>query len=237
MTVAKYDDPSGKTRYEHCYYDGYAPRLEGTTMTQIILGFAKLTVLMLIQFAKNVHTALTANPDVPAPKPSLAELQAGITAAETANNEYEESRQAVQAKLLARDDALQALEALLRTEANTVLEATGGDPTKIVRAGFQVKQRATPIGIPGQVMLLTLHAGALDGSVDANWQTVRGARLFELQFCTGASPDTWVDKGSVSKTRVTLGGLTSGSKLWLRVRAVGTAGHGEWSQPAWKIVP
>ena len=36
---------------------------------------------------------------------------------------------------------------------------------------------------------------------------------------------------------VTITGLTSGSRVWVRVRAIGTKGEGPWSDPATKIVP
>jgi hypothetical protein len=32
-------------------------------------------------------------------------------------------------------------------------------------------------------------------------------------------------------------GLASGQRVWVRVRAIGAAGPGPWSDPATKIVP
>jgi hypothetical protein len=43
---------------------------------------------------------------------------------------------------------------------------------------------------------------------------------------------------TASKSSATIPGLTSGAKLWARVRAVGADNQpGPWSDPATKVVP
>ena len=48
---------------------------------------------------------------------------------------------------------------------------------------------------------------------------------------------TWQNKTSVTKSKTTLTGLTSGAKIWVRVRAIGPAGAGTWSDPAIRVAP
>ena len=52
-------------------------------MPLIVTGLTAMTDAELIQFAKNVHTALKGNANVPAPNPTLPALQTLITTAET----------------------------------------------------------------------------------------------------------------------------------------------------------
>jgi hypothetical protein len=67
---------------------------------------------------------------------------------------------------------------------------------------------------------------------------VRGVRSYELE----ASPDpmtpaSWIYKGTVTKSKATVNSFMSGAKVWVRVRGIGAAGPGHWSDPAVKTVP
>ena len=70
------------------------------------------------------------------------------------------------------------------------------------------------------------------------WDPTTGAKSYEIQV----SPDpytgtSWVNKAPSTKSKSSLTGLTSGTRVWVRVRATGTGGQGAWSDPATKIVP
>jgi hypothetical protein len=52
------------------------------------------------------------------------------------------------------------------------------------------------------------------------------------------SESSWAFKMSLAKSSGTIPGLASGSKMWVRVRAVGADNKpGPWSDPAVKVVP
>ncbi len=91
-----------------------------------------------------------------------------------------------------------------------------------------------------QVLDLALTPGDNPGSVDAMWKPVAGARSYERQVNT-TEPNVeanWSFKKSTSKSSHTLTGLTSGTKVWVRVRAIGTNDNaGPYSDPATKVVP
>jgi hypothetical protein len=113
-----------------------------------------------------------------------------------------------------------------------------GDAAKIQSAGMDVKAVNAPVGVPGQVLNLTLTMGDMDSELDATWDRVRGAKSYEMQISLESmTPTSWTNLPSVTKSAAKLTGLTSGQRVWLRVRAVGAAGHGGWSDPATKIVP
>jgi len=207
-------------------------------MPLIVTSLNTLTDAELIQFAKTVHTALKGNPNVPAPNPTLPALLNLITTAETSINAYEAEKAVLRSRKHVRDEAVKALYDGLRIEANTVQAVTGGDPDKIETTGFRVRVRPTPVGTPAQVTNLVLAAGPVDAALKAAWKPVRGVRSYELE----ASPDpitptSWNFKGTVTKSKATVNSFTSGAKVWLRVRGIGAAGPGPWSDPAVKTVP
>ena len=197
-----------------------------------------MTDVQVIQFAKQVHTALTANPNVPAPNPPLSTLQQFIAAAESSTDAYEAERAILRNKKNLRDEAVKALCNGLRLEADTVQAATGGDPDKMETAGFRAGKRPSPVGIPAQVTRLVLEAGPIEGTLKACWKPVRGVKVYEIE----TSPDpiganTWSYKGTATKAKATINSFISGTRIWLHVRAIGAAGPGPWSDPAVKTVP
>jgi len=207
-------------------------------MPSIVTALNTLTDAELIQFAKKVQTALTGNPHVRVPNPPLPALEVLITTAETGVNAYEAEKAVLRTKKHVRDEAIRALADGLRIQADTVQAVTGGDPEKIETTGFRVRIRPTPVGTPAQVTNLTLAAGPVEATLKAAWKPVRGVRSYEVE----ASPDpitatSWIFKGTVTKSKATLNSFSSGAKIWVRIRGVGAAGAGPWSDPAVKTVP
>ena len=68
---------------------------------------------------------------------------------------------------------------------------------------------------------------------------VKGAGSYEIWTSSDPLSDTsWSFRASSTKSSGTLGGFTSGAKIWVRVRAIGAdADPGPWSDPAVKVVP
>jgi hypothetical protein len=197
-----------------------------------------MTDVQVIQFAKQVHTALTGNPNVPGPNPPLSTLHNLIATAESTSDAYEAEKAILRNKKNLRDEAMKALCNGLRLEADTVQAATGGDPDKLETAGFRASKPPSPVGIPAQVTRLVLEAGSIESTLKACWKPVRGVKVYEIE----SSPDpigasTWTYKGTVTKAKATMNSFVSGSRIWLHVRAIGTAGPGPWSDPAVKTVP
>jgi hypothetical protein len=207
-------------------------------MPLIATGLTTLTDAELIQFAKTVHSALKDNTNVPAPTPSLPDLQNLITTAQTGVNAYEAEKEVLRARKKVRDEAIKALCDGLRIEADTVQAVTGGNPDKIESTGFRIRSRPTPVGTPAKATSLVVAAGPADGTLKAAWKPVRGVKIYEIE----ASPDpmtptSWTYKGAVTKSKATVNSFTSGAKIWMRVRGIGAAGPGPWSDPAVKTVP
>jgi len=105
-------------------------------------------------------------------------------------------------------------------------------------ASLSVRAARVPQTVPGQVMNLSLTSSDNAGALDAHWDSLSGAKSFEVQ----TSPDpftttSWVGADTLTNSKVTLSGYVSGSKLWVRVRAINSKGKGAWSDVAVKVVP
>lgn len=83
------------------------------------------------------------------------------------------------------------------------------------------------------------HPGGSEGELDGSWDRVNKAKNYEVQISDDPpSSNSWRAGDIVSASRVTLTGLTSGAKIWMRVRALGPKGlKSPWSDPAVKRVP
>ena len=97
------------------------------------------------------------------------------------------------------------------------------------------QSQAPPVG---QVLNLVVTAGDNEGSLDVAWDRDRSARSYEVQTSPDpATASSWVARLTAPKSSTTLAGLSSGARIWVRVRAVGSDSTGPWSDPAVKTVP
>jgi hypothetical protein len=208
-------------------------------MAKVKLGLQKLNPDETVALGNTIKTAMTGNPNFPAPNPPLTTVGAVITALQTKVATANSARAALNMALADRDAALVAARAVLQQEADYVQNVSGGDKTKIESAGMSVRDDGSPIGTPAQVLNLVVMAGDNDGTLDASWDRMRGVASYEVQVSVDPITATsWSFKQTASKSSATIGGLTSGAKMWVRVRAVGSGNvTGPWSDPATKVVP
>lgn len=207
-------------------------------MAKIKLGLNRLSIPEKIGLADTVITAMTGNANFPNANPSMADLQTKRNASDNKSKDYDSKKQALDLLLTERNNAVAELETALTSEAGYVESTSGGDDAKIQSAGMDIRAQAAPVGPPAQPQNLSATAGDNDGEVDMQWDSARGAKTYEIQ----TSPDpitatSWQHRSTVTKSSATIGGLPSGTRCWFRVRAVGSAGSGPWSDPATKIVP
>jgi hypothetical protein len=123
---------------------------------------------------------------------------------------------------------------------NSAVANAKGKAELLQLGGFTVTT-ATHTPAPGvsQLENLILNAGKMPGSLAAKCNPDASAKTYEWQTTTG-DPVTgpYVTFKTTTAARVTITGLTSGTRVWVRVRAIGTKGiEGPWSDPAMKIVP
>ena len=170
--------------------------------------------------------------------PSLATLGTLITTAQTKLTAAENAQTAAKLATADKDTAIAALLAAAAQLATYVELTANGDESKILSAGMQVRAASSAATTPTQVMNLNVTAGDNAGELDLQWDFIPGTKSYEIQ--TSLDPITttsWVSQPSVTKSKTAVFGLTSGAKMWARVRAVNPAGQGAWSDVTTKIVP
>jgi hypothetical protein len=191
----------------------------------------------LAKFQKGI-TKCTGNAVIGATNPTLVVCQASLDAASDKLDEIDTDEQTLSAKRIVRDQLLDAAMGNYGQLGSFVENKCAGNPAVATDAGFDVASGPTPAPDVMRIMNLVLTHGDHDGSVDAAWNRDTSARSYEVQ----TSPDpltatSFAPKQTAPQSSCTITGLTSGSKIWVRVRAIGSDNTGEWSDPAVIIVP
>jgi len=207
-------------------------------MAKVKLSLRDLTIPQKVQFMRQVKTAMTGNANFTTPVPSLATLGTKADDLEAKYNDAQASRQTAQQKTNLQITSDNDANATLTQLAAYVENASAGDTVKIQSSGMDVRADGAPIGTLPAPGNLIVTAGDNDGELDPDWDSVRGATSYVVQKSADPfSSTTWQNAGVVTKSKMTVTGLTSGDKYWFRVAAVGSAGQGPWSDPATKIAP
>ncbi|PAW87126.1 MAG: hypothetical protein B9S33_06775 [Pedosphaera sp. Tous-C6FEB] len=206
---------------------------------KIKLNLQSYTVPDKIQFMRQVVTQMTGNANFTTPAPTLASITTKADALQSAFNAQQTAQQAAKTATTNLGTAEDAANAAMNSLANYVEETTLGDTAKIENAGMSTRAPKTPttsLPAPGN---LSSTAGDEEGELDLVWDPVPKAKGYEVQ----TSPDpvtgtSWVFAETSSASRTSLTGLPSGSKVWVRVRALGPKKiKSPWSDPAVKRVP
>lgn len=207
-------------------------------MAQVKLSLHLLTRSEKIQLLRRVVLALTGNANYTTPIPALADVTQGGNALETGNATLDNLRLQAQQKTREVNGLENNVDTLLTRLAQYVELISEGNAEKILSSGFELRSEGEAIGALPAPQDFTVTTDDDPGELDAHWDVVRGAKLYVLEKCVGDSPNgPWSSAGHVTRSKITIEGLTSGSRVWLRVAAVGAEGQGAWSQPISKIVP
>ncbi|MBL0127368.1 MAG: fibronectin type III domain-containing protein [Flavobacteriales bacterium] len=192
----------------------------------------RLSAEHLIERARAHLAALAGNPRFPIPVPALAVIEVATDALEHAEAEF--LNNGGRRDRLARNERKRDLYRLLVLLASYVQVTSGGDPEAIASAGFPLRRKPQPAGplpAPGN---LRASAIALIGVVKLHWGRVRHRSGYEVQTRV-ADPqllDDWRPLTALGANYYSATGLQSGVVHCFRVRAIGAAGPGPWSDIA-----
>ena len=204
-------------------------------MSKVKQSLQSRSVADLLRHANRVVTALTDHEQFPTPNPPLSQLTAKADALQHKLHQRAE----LQRHLAIVGEELAALRVelmhLLNQLGQYVDNASGGNAALIRSAGMDVRAervRITDIERPGD---LTASVGDNDGEVALAWDRVRGAKSYELQASEDAA--SWQHAGISTRSKSSIASLTSGTKYWFRVRAIGSNAESPWSDPATSVAP
>jgi hypothetical protein len=191
-----------------------------------------VTVAALINFAQAIVIALTNNPHIPTPTPTIAALTAAIAAlVATENAALTRVKGAIVQRNAARKTLVQLLE-LLRANVQHLADADPDNALTIIEsAGIGLRKpmmrkprvfSATPGTVSGSAKLLAPSAGA------------RTSYEWELSTDGGK---TWIAASPSIQAKTTVQGLASGTTVQFRYRAITPkTGAGDWSAPVLLLV-
>jgi len=237
--MAEYDIP-GTTYDSGLFYDSVTPVPLPVLkpMAKVKRNMKGLSETQTVQRCLSIKTALTGNVDFTTPSPTLPAFGTLITTAQTALTASDNAVSAAKQATVDKDNAFIALLAGVDQLATYVQLTSTGVKAKILSTGFDVCGARIPATVPGPVMNLNITAGDNAGELDLSWDPVAGVRSYEGQLATDALFTTGViGLKSVTKSKAVAEALTSGARMWARVRATNPAGTGAWSNVATKIVP
>lgn len=187
----------------------------------------------MIQYMTDVEAALTNNATFATPPlTDIGNGKANLQSKLNARNAAQDALNLAQTDL---EQALTDARTTMSSAGSYVQSTSGGDEAKIISAGMKVQADAAPITTlpaPGD---LSATAGDQEGEIDLDWDRVKGSKSYEVQKSADAS--NWQHAGVATKSKMTVSGLTSGTKYWFRVRAIGSRVNSPWSDPATKVAP
>lgn len=180
-----------------------------------------------------------ATPGVPGLAAETAVYKAARDKANASNNAYEEAKVALGLLKKVRDADNDALRIEQTSLAKAVEAKAKGNPVVLAASGFPLAADPTQTSEPpGPVFNFTLTQGDMDGVLDGSHDRPDRTVNFEVAITTVdpvAGPYVSMIHPTTSTWHLT--GLTSGQRVWVRVRGNGPNGPGPWSDPATKIVP
>ena len=240
--MANYDS-AGVTYDGGIFYDDlFVPTpTRRMAKTKVKLNLSVKSDTDLLTFAQGHATAMTGNANFTTPLPPAAAFTAAVTGFSTALGAFTTAQAAAKLATTNKDSARDALEALLTARGNYVelTASTAADPKAVVEsANFSVKAAPAASQIPDPVTNLAITAGDNAGELDLQWDPSNFATHYNVQISPDPiTPTSWISQPDVTKSKAVVLGLTSGARMWVRVRAAGPGGIGAWSDVATKIVP
>jgi hypothetical protein len=233
--MAFYD--SGATYDSGVLYDQPVPVNPRRKMVKVKLGLKELDDAQLFQFAQQHYTAMQGNANFPTPNPAQPAFLAVLNTFETALQAHDAAQQEARLKTAAKDAARAALEEAFTQRAAYVDTTSGGNETTALSSGLPLRDTPSPVGpLPAPIDFLATM-GDVPGEIDLMWSPVKGAKTYVVEYSVQGMPRAWVTGPLVTKSKATITGLISGQTYVFRVRAVGAAGEGPWSDESVKMAP
>src|SRR5580704_685967 len=188
-------------------------------------------VPQLIKVAQAILAALTGNPHVPNPNPSLATLTTALAALVTTEAA---TRTRAVGTVAARNVARTNLLSLLHATQASVQQVADLDPEQaeaiITSAGMSVRKTAARTKAP-----FAAKQGPVSGSVRLAAKAAAVRASYEWEW-SGDGGKTWTAVLPTLQAKTEITGLPVSAALQFRFRAVTKAGASDWSEPTSLIV-
>lgn len=203
---------------------------------KLIISFERLSEAEFLAQVLVIQSSLANNPAFPQPwplpSPSYEELMQAIVA-------YQEAYQAAIGhdthKIAKRHAAREYLVGILKRLANYLELASYGDASALGSTGYQVSRETTRPTVPVVLTAptgMSVKRGELGGVLVVHATRLQGAGSYEVQLAESdpTQESNWNTAGiHVHCSHIELTGLTPGKRYSVRLRGIGSAGPGAWS--------
>lgn len=176
---------------------------------------------------REISTALQAAPVFGALAGKLPPFNTLVDELETKNNAHGVAVQAARQALTERDTARDDVEEGIRGLASAS-EGETTDPAELQSGGWHLRGAPAPVGPMPAPQNVSGTGGDQDGEVDLSWEPVIGRDTYIAEHASSAT-GPWTQFYVGKKSSATASGLITGTAYWFRIRAVGAAGPGPWS--------
>ena len=180
-------------------------------------------------------TAMTGNTNYPAATrvPTDAQVQTAQDDLAAAEADVDNAEVIWKQKIQIRDQKEAAWDTVITARANNCEAVTPNDLAALQSTGFPLRSSGGPIGslpAPGD---LRAKASDKGGEIELRCDTVKGASSYEWECRLHDTPNApWTTIKTSTATKILVTALTPGVLYGFRVRAVGSAGPGAWSDEA-----
>lgn len=228
--LAKYDDPRT-----------FAEILNPSKpMLDVVLDTKDLSVPELITKIRAISVAARGKTDFATMVTWLTALEGKLDLLAAEEQNLRNAENAVKAQTVIRDAQLAAVKGDLSTLASDLGKHATGEEV-ILDIGARLKDKPAPRPAPDTPTGLELTMGDEDGELTGQCNGQPGmVDYYEIQYTT-ADPlqpgTTWQFADTSKRSTFEIKGLPSGQKVWIRLRAINTAGKSNWCDPACKRVP
>jgi hypothetical protein len=182
----------------------------------------------ILQLTASVISGATGKTELADSPVTLAALTTLHTEAETSNTDEVQAKETWVAKRSLNADKFQALGVGLRRFAQHAHNVYAGDKTQLAVLGLGVVEILGSMGVlPGPTNLRS-RPGPLEGSSAVRWKSVPGRDIYIME-CAESATGPWTEAYRGKKASALCEGQVPGKEHFFRVRALGTAGLGAWS--------
>jgi hypothetical protein len=203
---------------------------------KVKLGLRGLDLKLKIETARKIIASMENNYRFPEPDPALNEIEQAVTMLEHKYSDVLNEKQILQMKTSELSSMESDLDKKITLLASYVESKAKGDIDAIHSAGMEVRADSVPVGIPERTIIKSLRETDAYGAIKIFWGKVKGAKFYNIE-CSENADSHWKLYDSTTKTKILITKLKSGTKYWFRVQAIGSAGKGQYSDPAVKYAP